>query len=114
MPGTSTTLRAGRMCIQRTLTWRGREVAAAFLVDEQRATRPASDRKRLKMNVRSDEREEAKVAYATLIRLANSCEREAGRGKTVTPIGSDLNDDDLRTIADILRKFAATIAQEAG
>lgn len=62
---------------------------------------------------RDDEREETKIAYETLIRLANSCEREAGRGKTVTAIGSDLNEDDLRTIADILRKFAATIAREA-
>lgn len=59
-----------------------------------------------------DEREETKFAYETLIRLANSCEREAGREKTVTPIGSDLNEDDLRTIADILRKFAATIERE--
>lgn len=56
--------------------------------------------------------EETKVAYETLIRLANSCEREAGRGKAVTPIGADLNEDDLRTIADILRKFAATIERE--
>ena len=52
------------------------------------------------------------VAYETLIRLANSCEREAGRGQTVTAIGSDLNEDDLRTIADILRKFAATIERD--
>ena len=65
------------------------------------------------MTGRNAEREETKFAYETLIRLANSCEREAGRGKTVTPIGSDLNEDDLRTIADILRKFAATIAREA-
>ena len=56
--------------------------------------------------------EETKVAYETLIRLANSCEREAGRGQTVTQIGSDLNEDDLRTIADILRKFAATIERD--
>ena len=62
---------------------------------------------------RDDEREETKIAYETLVRLANSCEREAGRGKTVTPIGSDLNEDDLRTIADILRKFATTIARKA-
>ena len=65
------------------------------------------------MNVRSEDREEAKIAYATLIRLANSCEREAGRGKMVTAIGSDLNDDDLRTIADVLRKFADSLKQEA-
>ena len=57
-------------------------------------------------------REEAKFAHATLIRLANSCEREANRGKVMTA-GSDLNEDDLRTIADIPRKFAATIATEA-
>ena len=60
----------------------------------------------------NDDREETKVAYETLIRLANSCEREAGRGQTVTQIGSDLNEDDLRTIADILRKFAATIERD--
>ena len=60
----------------------------------------------------NDNDEETKVAYETLIRLANSCEREAGRGQAVTQIGSDLNEDDLRTIADILRKFAATIERE--
>jgi hypothetical protein len=65
------------------------------------------------MAERDDEREETKVAYETLIRLANSCEREAGRGKAVTPIGADLNEDDLRDIADILRRFAAMIAREA-
>ena len=58
------------------------------------------------------ERDEAKLAHATLVRLANSCEREANRGKIKTT-GSDLNEDDLRTIADILRKFAGTIANEA-
>lgn len=58
------------------------------------------------------EREEAKFAHATLIRLANSCEREANRGKIRTT-GSDLNEDDLSTIADVLRKFAETIANEA-
>ncbi len=31
----------------------------------------------------------------------------------VTAIGSDLNDDDLRTIADVLRKFADSLKQEA-
>jgi hypothetical protein len=61
---------------------------------------------------RDDDSEETKVAQETLIRLANSCEREAGRGKPVTPIGADLNEEDLRTIADILRKFAATIERE--
>ena len=60
----------------------------------------------------NDNGEEMKVAYETLIRLANSCEREAGLGQTVTQIGSDLNEDDLRTIADILRKFAATIERD--
>ena len=69
--------------------------------------------KELQMDARDVEREETKFAHETLVRLANSCEREAGRGKTVTPIGSDLNEDDLRTIADILRKFAATIEKEA-
>lgn len=62
----------------------------------------------------NDDREETKVAYETLIRLANSCDREAGRGQTVTQIGSDLNEDDLRTIADILRKFAAMIERDVG
>jgi hypothetical protein len=64
------------------------------------------------MDGRNGAPEAAKVAYETLIRLANSCEREAGRGKTVTAIGSDLNEDDLRDIADILRKMAKTIASE--
>lgn len=65
------------------------------------------------MNDRSAERDEAKIAHATLVRLANSCEREANREKTKAATGSDLNEDDLRTIADILRKFAATIEGEA-
>lgn len=69
--------------------------------------------KERRMDARNVEREETKFDHETLVRLANSCEREAGRGKTVTPIGSDLNADDLRTIADILRKFAATIEKEA-
>ena len=60
----------------------------------------------------NDDDDETKLAYETLIRLANSCEREAGRGQTVTQIGSDLNEDDLRIIADILRKFAATIERD--
>ena len=57
--------------------------------------------------------EETKLAYDTLVRLANSCERAAGRGKAVAPIGSDLNEEDLRNIAEILRKLAATITREA-
>ena len=60
----------------------------------------------------NDDSQETKVAYETLIRLANSCEREAGRGQTITQIGSDLNEEDLRTIADILRKSAATIERD--
>ncbi len=64
------------------------------------------------MNDKISEREEAKFAHATLVRLANSCEREANRGKIKTT-GSDLNEDDLLIIADILRKYAATIANEA-
>lgn len=60
----------------------------------------------------NDNGEETKVAYETLIRLANSCEREAGRGQTVMQIGSDLNEDNLRTIGGILRKFAATIERD--
>lgn len=62
--------------------------------------------------MQNDEREEARVAYDTLVRLANSCEREAARGRSPVPIPSDLNQEDLRTIADILRKFAATIRPE--
>lgn len=53
---------------------------------------------------------ERKHAHATLVRLANSCERAAARGKTVTPIVVDLNEDDYRTIADILRKMANEVA----
>lgn len=64
------------------------------------------------MDNRNAERDEAKFAHATLIRLANSCEREANRG-TIKTTGSDLNGEDLLTIADILRKFARTIASEA-
>lgn len=52
---------------------------------------------------------EAKVALETLIRLANSCEREAARGRGVVPIAADLNADDYRDLADILRRLAATI-----
>ena len=62
--------------------------------------------------MQDDEREEARVAYDTLVRLANSCEREAARGRALVRIPSDLNEEDLRTIADILRKFAATIRPE--
>ena len=59
--------------------------------------------------MRSGELEEGKVAYDTLVRLANSCERAAARGKVVTPIAPDLDEDDYRTIADVLRRLAATI-----
>ena len=54
--------------------------------------------------------QERKHAHATLVRLANSCERAAARGKTVTPIAADLNEEDYRAIADILRKMADTVA----
>ena len=62
----------------------------------------------------TDEAVEAKVAHKTLIRLANSCEREAARGKIVVRFGSDLNEEDLRAIADILRRLAATLDDETG
>ena len=52
------------------------------------------------------------MAHKTLIRLANSCEREAARGKIVVPMASDLNEDDLRTIADILSRLAATVESD--
>ena len=55
------------------------------------------------------EEKERKHAHATLVRLANSCERAAARGKTVTPIAADLNEEDYRAIADILRKMADTV-----
>ncbi len=55
---------------------------------------------------------QGRVAYETLVHFADSCEREAGRGRTLVPIPSDLNDEDLRTIADILRKLAAAIRPE--
>ena len=66
------------------------------------------------MIIQDDEREEGKVTYDTLVRLANSCEREAARGRALVPIPSDLNNEDLRTIADILRKLASTIRPEMG
>lgn len=52
---------------------------------------------------------EERHAKATVLRLANSCERAAARGDVVTPIAHDLNEDDYRTIAEILRGFAATV-----
>ncbi len=55
------------------------------------------------------EKQERKVAYATLIRLANSCERTAAQGGSATPNAGDLNDEDFLTIADILRKMALTV-----
>ena len=55
------------------------------------------------------EERERKHAHATLVRLANSCERAATRGKTVTPMAADLNEEDYSAIADILHKMAATI-----
>lgn len=58
--------------------------------------------------------QEREVALATLTRLANSCERAAARGKTVTPLAADLNDEDYAAIADILRKMAGTIESNSG
>ena len=52
------------------------------------------------------EEQERKVAHATLVRLANSCERAAARGRSVTPMAADLDEEDYRTIADILRRMA--------
>lgn len=56
---------------------------------------------------------EGRVAYETLARLANSCEREAARGKPVVPMASDLNAEDFRTMAAILRRLAKTIGDQA-
>ena len=61
------------------------------------------------MAIDGDE-QERKHAHATLVRLANSCERAAARGKSVTPIAADLNEEDYRAIADILRKMSDTVA----
>ena len=46
---------------------------------------------------------ERKFARDNLMRLANSCDRAATRGKTVTPIAHDLSEQDFRDIAEILR-----------
>jgi hypothetical protein len=46
---------------------------------------------------------ERKFARDNLMRLANSCERAAARGKAVSPLAHDLSDEDFRDIAAILR-----------
>ena len=58
------------------------------------------------------EEAERRASYLTLMRLANSCERAAARGKAVTPLAADLNQEDYKDIADVLRKLAETIGPE--
>ena len=55
---------------------------------------------------------ERRVSYQTLVRLANSCDRAAARGKAVSPLAADLNEEDYKEIADILRKLAETIGPD--
>ena len=55
------------------------------------------------------QKSDKRFAHETLIRLANSCERAAARGEVVMPIANDLDAKDFRTIAEILRGFAAEI-----
>ena len=52
---------------------------------------------------------ERKFARDNLMRLANSCDRAAARGKTVTPIAHDLSEQDFRDIAGILRGFLSNL-----
>ncbi len=53
--------------------------------------------------------EERKRAHGALIRLANSCDRAAARGKIVAQIAPDLDEEDFRTIAEIRRDMAKTL-----
>lgn len=46
------------------------------------------------------------VARDTLVRLANSCDRAAARVATSTSRASDLDEEDFRTIAMVLRQLA--------
>jgi hypothetical protein len=49
---------------------------------------------------------EERYALATLVRLANHCDRAAATANAVTPIAQVLSADDLRTIAEILHGLA--------
>jgi hypothetical protein len=46
------------------------------------------------------------IARETLIRLANSCERAAARVAATISNASDLDEEDFRTIAAVLRRLA--------
>lgn len=61
------------------------------------------------MSDKEAEQRETEVALETLIRLANSCDRAAARGQGVMQIAADLNAEDYRDIADILRRLTRTI-----
>lgn len=50
--------------------------------------------------------EEQRLTRETLLRLSNSCLRAAARGQRVSPIGADLDEEDYRSIARILRGLA--------
>ncbi len=50
-----------------------------------------------------------KFARDHLTRLANSCDRAATRGKTLTTIAQDLSEQDFRDIAEILRGFMSSL-----
>lgn len=54
------------------------------------------------------------ASHQTLIRLANSCERAAARRKSVSPLGADLNEEDYRDIAAILRTLAQNFGPDLG
>ena len=53
-----------------------------------------------------------KRKHDTLVRLANSCERAAARGLTVVPMSADLNEEDYKIIAALLRGLAGTMADQ--
>lgn len=67
---------------------------------------------KMAMSNKEAEDAEQRTAHHVLVRLANSCERAAARGEKVLPMAADLNADDYREIADILRKLADTIDPE--
>jgi hypothetical protein len=70
---------------------------SAILASTQEHSMNAIDRVRAR---------EERYALATLVRLANNCERAAATANAVTPIAQVLSTDDLRTIAEILHGLA--------
>ena len=53
-------------------------------------------------------RDDIPADRGTLIRFANSCDRAAARATTMSASVSDLDEEDFRTIARILRKLAGS------